>query len=240
MKKKKILVLTGAGVSAESGVKTFRDHGGLWEGIDPMVVASIGGWEKTPEKVLEFYNMRKNELKNASPNAAHIAIAEMEKDFDVTVVTQNVDDLHEKAGSTNIIHLHGTLTLTKEEDRSEERYPYIDDLKIGSVGRNGSQLRPDIVWFGENLDLMDIQKTRMAAEEADVCIVVGTSMQVSPANSVPWMTPELSLIYYIDPGEQDFHVPKFRMRGGFFTHVKKKASEGLPEVVEELKRIYLK
>lgn len=240
MAKKKILVFSGAGVSAESGVKTFRDHGGIWEGFDPMEVASISGWGKNPEKVLEFYNMRKNELRNVSPNAAHFAIAELEKDFDVTVVTQNVDDLHERAGSTNIIHLHGTLTLTKEEDGSEDRYPYTDDLKIGSIGRNGSQLRPDIVWFGENLSSMNLHKTQVAAEEADVCIVVGTSMQVSPANSVPWMTPELALIYYVDPGEQDFYVPKFRMNGGFFTHVKKKASEGMTDVIEELKRIYLK
>lgn len=240
MAKKKILVFSGAGVSAESGVKTFRDHGGVWEGFDPMEVASISGWKKNPEKVLDFYNMRKNELKNVSPNAAHFAIAELEKDFDVTVVTQNVDDLHERAGSTNIIHLHGTLTLTKEEDGSEDLYPYTEDLKIGSVGRNGAQLRPDIVWFGENLSSMNLHKTQVAAEEADVCIVVGTSMQVSPANSVPWMTPELALIYYVDPGEQDFYVPKFRMKGGFFTHVKKKASEGMTDVIEELKRIYLK
>ena len=241
MSRKKILVFTGAGISKESGLSTFRDSkNGLWNDFNVEEVATIKGWNTDPQKVIDFYNMRKNELKSVNPNAAHLLIADLEKDFDVTVITQNVDDLHEKAGSSDIIHLHGSLTRLKSSIRETHKEPYNEDLKIGDLDPEGYQLRPDIVWFGEGLDFMDMHRAQIAAEEADVCIIIGTSMQVGPANEIPWMTPELALIYYVDPGERDFIVPKFRIRAGLFTHVKKSATGGLPEVIEELKRIYLK
>ena len=240
MDKKKVLVFTGAGISAESGVKTFRDHNGLWNDFKVEEVATIDAWHANPQKVIDFYNIRKNEMKGVVPNAGHIAIAELEKYFDVTVVTQNVDDLHEKAGSTRVIHLHGRLDQLKGQTSDETRYPYSNDLKMGDVCTEGTQLRPNIVWFGEDLNPEDLGITQMVAEESDVCIIVGTSMQVSPANQIPWLTPELALVYYVDPGERDFHVPKFRMNGKFFTHVKKKGTEGIPEVIDEIKKIFIK
>ena len=240
MEKKKILVFTGAGVSAESGVKTFRDYNGLWNDFKVEEVATPGAWRNDPQKVMDFNNMRKNEMGTVFPNRAHEIIADLEKDFDVTVVTQNVDNLHERAGSTKIIHLHGSLTTLKPEDDSNKKYPYIDDLKIGDVDERDVQLRPDIVWFGEGLNFMDVHNAMAAAEEADLCIIVGTSMQVAPANGIPWKTPELAQIYYVDPGEIDFHVPKFRKKAMLFTHVQKKASEGVQEVADEIRTIFLK
>jgi len=240
MEKKKVLVFTGAGISAESGVKTFRDHDGLWNNFKVEEVATIDAWHADPQKVIEFYNMRKNEMKGVVPNAAHIAIAELEKDFDVTVVTQNVDDLHEKAGSTKIIHLHGDLSTLKSSVNEKFKEPYINDLKIGDKCPDGHQMRPNIVWFGEELNFMNLHNTQVAAEEAEVCIIVGTSMQVSPANGIPWLTPELALIYYVDPGEKDFQVPKFRVRAGLFEHIKKPASVGVQEVIAQIRKIYVK
>jgi NAD-dependent deacetylase len=190
--------------------------------------------------VMDFYNMRKNELHTVSPNDAHRIIAELEKDFDVTVVTQNVDDLHERAGSTKIIHLHGSLLTLKPEDDGQGIHSYKDDLKIGDVDERGVQLRPNIVWFGEGLNPLDVNNAVAVAEEADVCVIVGTSMQVAPANGIPWQTPELAQIYYVDPGEVDFHVPKFRMKAMLFTHVKKGASDGVKQVAEDLRKIFLK
>ena len=238
MTKKKILVFTGAGCSAESGIKTFRDCAdGLWYNFNVEDVATPAGWKRDPQKVMDFYNQRKNDLKNVVPNPAHLAIASLENDYDVCVVTQNVDDLHERAGSSRVIHLHGTLTLLKGERGGDTRFPYIDDLKIGDSDESGNQLRPDIVWFGENLNRSDMALTQMFAEEADICLVVGTSMQVSPANGIPWLTPELTPVYYVDPGEIDFHVPKLRKKTGLFQHIKEKASIGVNLAIEELKSL---
>ena len=235
--KRKILIFTGAGVSAESGVKTFRDHDGLWNNFKIEDVATIDAWNSNPEPMIDFYNWRRKEMLGVIPNAAHIAIAELEKHFDVTISTQNVDDLHEKAGSTNIIHLHGELAKLKSEYNCDTVIPYDHDLKLGELCPEGGQFRPDVVWFGENLDFMRMNNTKVAAEEADVCIIVGTSMKVTPANLIPWQTKENCLIYYIDPADMEFSIPK--QRRPFFYHIQKKASDGMIEVKNDLEEIFL-
>ena len=239
MEKKNILILTGAGISAESGVRTFRDYGGMWNDYKVEDVATIQAWNKSKAQkaiIMDFYNMRKDEMKSAEPNAGHFALVELEKHFNVTIVTQNVDDLHEKAGSTNIVHLHGELALLKSDSGSNFRCPYIDNLKIGDKCPDGYQLRPDVVWFGEELDELDLMKTAQAASEADVCIIIGTSMQVSPANSIPWLTPELCIVYYVDPSEVDFTIP--HMRETFFYHIQKLGSIGVKEAVNDIISIF--
>lgn len=230
--KKKILVFTGAGVSAESGVETFRDTNGLWYNYKIEDVATPDGWRKNKSVVLEFYNQRRKQLKTVNPNKAHEIIAELEKHFDVTVVTQNVDNLHERAGSTNVIHLHGELTKVRSTLNPKLIYDWEDDLNIGDKCENGSQLRPHIVWFGEMLSFSDTEKSYTAAEEADVCIVVGTSMQVSPANKIPFLTREDALIYYVDPSDIDFFIDK--QRKPFFEHVKSGAGDGMEKVKNDL------
>jgi len=236
MKRRKILVFTGAGVSAESGVKTFRDHDGLWNDFKVEEVATIYAWLNNPEKVIEFYNMRRREMIGVLPNDTHKVIAELEKDFDVTVVTQNVDDLHEKAGSTNIIHLHGELSKLRSEENSARKIAYDHDLELGELCEEGGQFRPDIVWFGEGLDSDRMEAANKAANECDVCIIVGTSMKVAPACEIPFQTKETTIIYYVDPGAKDFYVPEFRK--GFFFHIQKVGSEGMKEVKIDLEEIY--
>ena len=186
--KKKIAVLTGAGVSAESGISTFRDSGGLWDNYNVEDVASIEGWYRNPGLVLDFYNTRRKELANAKPNAAHLAIADLEKDCDVTVITQNVDNLHERAGSTRIIHLHGELTKVRPEDSCNDRDGFSEakvfdigygEIHLGDLAPDGAQLRPHIVWFGEAVP--KIGQAIDAVEAADILLIVGTSLQVYPA-----------------------------------------------------------
>ena len=188
MGKKKITVLTGAGVSAESGITTFRDSDGLWENHKVEDVASIEGWYRNPKVVLDFYNARRAQLGSVRPNAAHEAIASLEKDYDVTVVTQNVDNLHERAGSTKIIHLHGELTKVRPENRCNDMDSFSEDtvfdigygeIHIGDLAPNGAQLRPHIVWFGEAVP--KIEAAIDAVEAADIVLIVGTSLQVYPA-----------------------------------------------------------
>ena len=234
--KNKILVFTGAGVSKESGVDTFRDNGGLWMNYDIKKVAHIDAWNKDPQLVLDFYNMRKNDMIGVTPNLAHKIIADLEKDFDVTVVTQNVDDLHEKAGTTKVIHLHGELSKVRSENSTEFVYPYDKDIKIGDLAEDGHQLRPYITWFGEDLDWEKVQLAKDAAKDADVCVIVGTSMQVSPANTIPFQTKETALIYYVDPGDVDFYIPGFREY--FFYHIQEPATTGMVKIKEELKTVY--
>lgn len=234
--KNKILVFTGAGVSKESGVDTFRDNGGLWMNYDIKKVAHIDAWKKNPQLVLDFYNMRKNDMIGVTPNLAHKIIADLEKDFDVTVVTQNVDDLHEKAGTTKVIHLHGELSKVRSENSTEFVYPYDKDIKIGDLAEDGHQLRPYITWFGEDLDWEKVQLAKDAAKDADVCVIVGTSMQVSPANTIPFQTKETALIYYVDPGDVDFYIPGFREY--FFYHIQEPATTGMEKIKEELKTVY--
>ena len=236
-KKRKILVFSGAGASAESGIKTFRDHGGLWNNYKVEEVAHINAWRNSPQPVIDFYNFRRDELNWAFPNKAHEIIAKMEEDFDVTISTQNVDDLHERAGSTNVIHLHGELTKLKSDTDDSITKEFVEPLKLGDTAPDGGQWRPDIVWFGEDLDFLRMHNTRVAANDCDVCIIVGTSMQVSPANSIPWQTKETALIYYVDPGDINFYVPEYRR--GFFYHIQRPASSGMQEVYDDLKEIYL-
>ena len=186
--KKKLVVLTGAGVSAESGISTFRDSDGLWENYKVEDVASIEGWYRNPELVLDFYNARRAQLSQVRPNDAHRAIASLENEYDVTVVTQNVDNLHERAGSTRIIHLHGELTKVRPENCCNEMDGFsevsvfdigTDSISIGDLAPNGAQLRPHIVWFGEAVP--KIEAAIDAVEAADVLLIVGTSLQVYPA-----------------------------------------------------------
>jgi NAD-dependent deacetylase len=174
--KKKLVVLTGAGISAESGIKTFRDSDGLWEGHDIMEVASPEGWKKNPVLVLDFYNKRRQQLKEVLPNAAHIILAELEQHFDVHIITQNVDDLHERAGSTKVLHLHGELLKARSTQNHRYIIEWQDDLFLGNLDTNGHQLRPHIVWFGEAVPALD-EAVRIT-HEADFFAVVGTSLQV--------------------------------------------------------------
>ena len=233
--KKKLVVLTGAGVSAESGVSTFRDSNGLWENHKVEDVASIEGWYRNPSLVLEFYNERRLQLSSVRPNAAHFAIAELEKDWDVTVVTQNVDNLHERAGSTRIIHLHGELTKVRPEDSCTETDGFSEEqvfdigyepVEIGDCAPSGVQLRPHIVWFGEAVP--KINQAIDAVEAADVLLIVGTSLQVYPAAGLYAYAKAGTPIYIIDPKD----VP---VRDGRITHIKDVATKGMEEFKKLLK-----
>ena len=214
MMKKKIVVLTGAGVSAESGFATFRDTGGLWEQYDVNDVASIEGWYRNRKLVLDFYNQRREQLKDAKPNAAHIAIAGLEKDYDVDVVTQNVDNLHERAGSTRVLHLHGELTKVRPEnghyDRDYRTDQVIDigydKVVLGDTAPNGSQLRPHIVFFGEAVP--NIEKAIDLVSRADILLIVGTSLQVYPAAGLYLDARPDIPIYIIDPKDVPVHDPR--------------------------------
>ena len=177
--KKHVVVLTGAGVSAESGLRTFRDSDGLWEGYDVREVASPEGWNKNPALVLDFYNMRRKDVLKAQPNAAHKFLANLEKDYNVTIVTQNIDDLHERAGSTNVLHLHGEIFSMKSVVDEGHNYEIKGDINLGDIARNGHQLRPDIVWFGEAVPM--IEEAVQVMQTADIFILIGTSLQVYPA-----------------------------------------------------------
>lgn len=225
---KKIVVLTGAGVSAESGLSTFRDSGGLWEGHNVMDVASPEGWRRNKKLVLDFYNERRRQLINSKPNAAHIALAKLEKKFDVTVITQNVDDLHERAGSSNIIHLHGELNKARSTSHPDLIYELNGkDINGGDKCEKGSQLRPHIVWFGEMVPLMEEAISHSVA--ADFFIVIGTSLAVYPAAGLIEFAPHDSPKYLIDPVR-----PEYNMRHNNLTFIKEKATKGTIELVEKL------
>jgi NAD-dependent deacetylase len=196
MQKKKLVILTGAGISAESGLKTFRDSDGLWEGYDINEVATATAWRKNPAIVLEFYNMRRQNVREAKPNAAHIFLAELEKDFDVQVITQNIDNLHERGGSTNVLHLHGEILKMRSEKNDQLIYPIEGDINMGDNAEDGAQLRPHIVWFEEPVPM--IENAIIDVKKADIFIVIGTSLAVYPAaglvNYAPWQIPK----YIID------------------------------------------
>lgn len=196
-KMKKLIVLTGAGISAESGIKTFRDAGGLWEGHDIMEVASPQGFRKNPNLVLDFYNKRRKQLNKVQPNQAHYDLAELQKEFDVQIITQNVDDLHERAGSKNVLHLHGELFKVRSTNDPNLIYNWKKDLKIGDLCEKKSQLRPHIVWFGEAVPM--IEKAIDLAMDTDIFVVIGTSMQVYPASSLIQYIPKNTPIFFIDP-----------------------------------------
>lgn len=195
--KKKLVVLTGAGISAESGIKTFRDADGLWEGHDVMEVASPEGWRKNQELVLDFYNQRRRQLHEVKPNIGHITLAELENDYDVTIITQNVDNLHEKAGSTTVLHLHGELVKVRSTADENDILDWENDLITGDCDKNGNQLRPHIVWFGEEVPALEEALT--IVQKADIIAVVGTSLQVYPAAGLIHYGKPGVPIYYIDP-----------------------------------------
>lgn len=197
MKRKKIVVMTGAGISAESGIRTFRDGNGLWEDHDVMEVASPEGWRRDPKLVLKFYNARRAQLKEVQPNAAHDTLRDLEQHFDVHIITQNVDDLHERAGSTKVLHLHGQLRKSRSTGDDGRVYDCDGDINIGDVCEQGHQLRPHIVWFGEAVPALD--EAIQVALTADIVLVIGTSLQVYPAASLFSYAPFYAPIYYIDP-----------------------------------------
>lgn len=232
--KKKIAVLTGAGVSAESGLGTYRDNGGLWDNYDPMEVASIDGWYRNRKLVLDFYNAQRSKLRDCRPNAAHLAIAALEKDYDVTVITQNVDNLHERAGSTRIIHLHGEVTKVRPENCFTDSDGYsektvfdvgYDPVNLGDKAPNGAQLRPHIVFFGEAVPKME--RAIEAVSAADAVIIVGTSLSVYPAAGLYRYAGYDVPIYIIDPAD----VP---LRDRRITQIKAVATEGMRRLVESL------
>jgi NAD-dependent deacetylase len=221
--KKSLVVLSGAGISAESGLGTFRGSGGLWEGYDIMEVASIAGWRRNPEKVIEFYNFRREAANKAQPNAGHRSIAELEARFDVKVITQNVDLLHEKAGSSNVLHLHGRLDQLRSLVNPNDISNWVEPLKLGDKCDRGSQLRPNIVWFGEAVPL--IETAAQWVRSADILVVVGTSLQVYPAASLVYEAPAHCQKFLVDPQAVDSQM------GSGFILIQKVASLGLPEVV---------
>lgn len=194
---KKLVVLSGAGISAESGIKTFRDADGLWEGHDIMEVASPLGWNKNPELVLDFYNKRRKQLHDVQPNQGHSILAELENHFDVHIITQNVDNLHEKAGSKKVLHLHGELLKVRSTKDENYILDWNDNLTTSHKDPNGNQMRPHIVWFGE--DVPAIEEAIELAEQADIFIVIGTSLQVYPAAGIMHYTKPETPVFYIDP-----------------------------------------
>ncbi len=229
---KKLVILSGAGISAESGISTFRDAGGLWDKYPVMQVASIEGYEANPELVIRFYNERRRQLLDVNPNEGHRKCAELEKHFDVSVITQNVDNLHERAGSSHIIHLHGELTkVCSSYNPNDSRYikelqPGEYEVKIGDKAGDGSQLRPFIVWFGEAVPR--IEEAIEEVEKADIFVIIGTSMNVYPAAGLIHYVPRGAKIYLIDPKEVNIDA-RFKVR-----HIKKGASEGMRELYDEL------
>jgi NAD-dependent deacetylase len=228
----KIVILTGAGVSAESGISTFRDAGGLWEKYKIEEVATPQAWNTNPELVLKFYNERRRQLKTVEPNPAHFALAELEEYFDVVVITQNVDNLHERAGSKNVLHLHGELTKARSTADSHLVYEIgYRDINFGDTCEKGSQLRPHIVWFGEPVPLIstaiEISKT------ADIFIVVGTSMVVYPAAGLIEFVPHNSPKYIIDPKKPILYNPPPNV-----IFIEEVASVGTPKLVKELITLY--
>ena len=227
MMKKKLPVLSGAGVSVESGISTFRDKNGLWDNFKVEDVASIEGWYRNPAVVLDFYNVRRAQLNTVRPNAAHFSLAELEKDYDVTIVTQNVDNLHERAGSTRIIHLHGELTKVRPENCCNDADGFseetvfdigVEPINVGDLAPNGAQLRPHIVWFGEAVP--KIEAAMDAVEAADILLIIGTSLQVYPAAGLYRFAKADTPIYIIDPKD----VP---VKDGRVIHIKEKATTGM-------------
>jgi NAD-dependent deacetylase len=225
--KKKLVVLTGAGISAESGIKTFRDSDGLWEGHNVMDVATPEGWHKNQALVLDFYNQRRKQLKNVQLNQGHQILAELENYFDVYIITQNVDDLHERAGSSNIIHLHGELLKVRSSKDENYIIDWQEDLNIGDSDEQGNQLRPHIVWFGEQVPALEEAIT--ITEQADYFAVIGTSLQVYPAAGLINYTPKKTPIYYIDP--KPIKIPNLRNALEVIPSV---ASEGMLILKEKL------
>lgn len=228
MSKKKLVVLTGAGISAESGLKTFRDSDGLWEGYDINEVATATAWKRNPALVQEFYNMRRRQVKEAEPNAAHVALAALENDFEVQIITQNIDDLHERAGSTNVLHLHGEILKMRSEKNETLIYPIHDDIHMGDVAEDGAQLRPHIVWFEEPVPMME--KAAGLVLYADIFLIVGTSLVVYPAAGLVNYAPPYLPKYIVD--KKIPYLPGLPN----LTAIEKPATEGMKEVAPLLRK----
>ena len=227
--RKKIVVLTGAGISAESGLKTFRDSDGLWEGYDIEDVATPRAWRKNPQLVLDFYNYRRKNVLDAQPNPAHFGLAELEKQFDVEIITQNIDDLHERADSSKVLHLHGEIFKMKSERNDELIYEIRGDMKLGDTAEDGAQLRPNIVWFEEPVPL--IEAAIPIVRSADIFIIVGTSLVVYPAaglvNYAPWEIPKFILDRRIPYTSSLYNLKSIEMPAG----------EGIRELIQHIQLI---
>lgn len=219
---KKVVVLTGAGISAESGISTFRDSNGLWENHDIMEVASPEGWRNNPELVLSFYNLRRRQLKEVKPNSAHYFLKELEEKYEVVIITQNVDDLHERAGSSKVIHLHGELLKVRSEKNEDLILDWEEDINPGDLAEDGAQLRPHIVWFGEMVPMME--RAMEEVSDADIMLVIGTSLQVYPAASLIDFIEYGKPIYVIDPNSITVpNNPNIKV-------IRKTATEGVKEL----------
>ena len=227
MVKKHIVVLTGAGMSAESGLKTFRDANGLWEGHDVMEVASPQGFAKNPELVFEFYNQRRRQLLQVQPNKAHKALVALEEKYKVTIITQNVDNLHEQAGSSSVLHLHGELLKVRSTVNENHVLDWTKDLVLGDLDAQGHQLRPHIVWFGEMVPMLEPAIEFSA--QADILIIIGTSMQVYPAASLINYVPQGTPIYFIDPKP---NVTRTAFEN--LSIIPETATNGVPKLISEL------
>jgi NAD-dependent deacetylase len=225
--KKRLVVLTGAGISAESGLKTFRDTDGLWEGYDVMEVATPGAWKRNPDRVLEFYNKRRKNVLDAQPNAAHYGLAALEQDFEVTIITQNIDDLHERAGSSNVLHLHGEIFKMRSEKNETLVYPIKGDINPGDKAADGAQLRPHIVWFEEEVPLIPSAISIMTT--AEIFVVAGTSLVVYPA---------AGLVHYAPPGIPKYIIDKripYTVSMNRITCIEKPATEGIKDLIDYLR-----
>jgi NAD-dependent deacetylase len=226
MKKKKLVVLSGAGISAESGIQTFRDSNGLWENHRVEDVASPQGWKKNPEMVLEFYNQRRRNVKGVHPNKAHKLIGQLEEFYDVEIVTQNIDNLHERGGSTQVLHIHGEILKSRSSSNPHIKYDQPGDIKMGDKASDGAQLRPDIVWFGEDVPLLT--KAASIVSKANILLVIGTSMQVYPAAGLVHEIPDHCLLIVINPDEVEFNF------GERAVLIKEKATNGMELLFEQL------
>lgn len=227
---KNVVILTGAGISAESGIKTFRDSNGLWENHDVMEVASISGWYKNPALILEFYNQRRKQAEIVLPNAAHLYLSDLQEKYNVQIITQNVDDLHERAGSKQVIHLHGKLSEAKSEGDSNHVIDIAKkQIQLGDFCPKGHQLRPNIVWFGEEVPMLD--KAAAICETADIFVIIGTSLQVYPAAGLIYNVPSNCPVFIIDPKVDEINIPNH------YTCIKTSAVEGVKILETHLKNI---
>jgi len=223
--KKKLVILSGAGISAESGIKTFRDTGGLWENYDIHEVATFEAWQKNPKLVLDFYNARRHQVVAAQPNQAHHSLVALEKSFDVHIVTQNIDDLHERAGSSNVLHLHGEILKSRSTSNDPITFPVDDDLYVGQMAPDGQQLRPHIVWFGEAVPAMD--EAISIVSNCDILIIIGTSLNVYPAAGLAYACNEYTDKFIVDPSTVPLHEKGF-------IHYQGSAAKEVPTLVNYL------
>lgn len=223
----KITILTGAGMSADSGLSTFRDNNGFWEKYDLQELATPEAWKEKPEKVLDFYNERRRQIADVEPNEAHLALADLEKYYEVSIITQNIDDLHERAGSSSVLHLHGLITKARSDKNPQNIIDIgYEDINIGDRADDGEQLRPHVVWFGE--PVMNLQQAAVQVNEADIFIVIGTSLKVYPAAGLIGETSPNTEKYIIDPS--NITLPDRRE----WTYYQEKAVKGTPDLVNQL------